>query len=143
MREDDPLTFVDTNILIYAHDRSAGHKHEVARDLIRSLWDSGRGCLSVQVLQEYYVNITRKVPHPLNVAEAADIVSDLSTWDVHTPTAADVLDAIRLAERYGITFWDAMILASAQSLGCEVVWSEDLNASQRYGSVQVLNPLAR
>ncbi|MBK6767449.1 MAG: PIN domain-containing protein [Ardenticatenales bacterium] len=142
MREDDPRTFVDTNILIYAHDRSAGHKHEVARDLIRSLWDSGRGCLSVQVLQEFYVNITRKVPHPLNVAEAADIVSDLSTWDVHTPTAADVLDAIRLAERYGITFWDAMILVSAQSLGCEVVWSEDLNASQRYGSVQVLNPLA-
>lgn len=143
MRVGDPRTFVDTNILIYAHDRSAGEKHIAARELIRSMWDDGRGCVSVQVLQEFFVNMTRKVPHPLDVTSAADIIADLATWDVHSPTASDVVDAIRLAGRYGITFWDAMILVSAQSLGCAVVWSEDLNATQRYGAVQVLNPLAR
>lgn len=139
----DPRTFVDTNILIYAHDRSAGTKHEIASELIRSLWESGNGSLSVQVLQEFFVNITRKVPRPLEVAMAAEIIADLATWDVHAPTAADVLDAIQMAGRYGITFWDSMILVSAQSLGCETVWSEDLSAGQRYGGVQVLNPLVR
>lgn len=143
MSDEVPRTFVDTNILVYAHDRTAGDKHLVARDAIRSLWASGSGCLSIQVLQEFVVTITCKVHHPLDGATAANLVTDLATWSVHSPSADDVLDAIRLSERYAVSFWDAMILVSAAALGCARVWSEDLNEGQRYGPTEVVNPLAR
>lgn len=141
MSDEIVRTFVDTNILIYAHDRSAGEKHHRSKALLRSLWDDGNGCLSMQVLQEFYVNITRKVPRPLRSDSAAEIVSDLATWELHCPTAADLRDAIRLEQRHSLSFWDAMILTSARALGCAVAWSEDLNPGQVYGDVRVVNPL--
>lgn len=140
MSEPDPRQFVDTNILIYAHDVSAGQKQARARQLIEDLWQSGMGCLSIQVLQEFYVNVTQKVTRPLPVEEAAQIVADLSAWEVHRPRAEDVLEAIRLQERYQVAFWDAMVVASAIALGCQTLWSEDLNAGQAYGQVQVQSP---
>ena len=140
MSEPSDLQFVDTNVLIYAHDLSARDKHARARDLIRELWQSGQGCLSVQVLQEFYVNVTGKVARPLAPEVAAQIVADLSAWQVHRPGVEDVLDAIALQIRYQISFWDAMIVASATQLGCSTIWSEDLNPGQMYDSVSVLNP---
>jgi predicted nucleic acid-binding protein len=134
------LQFVDTNILIYAHDRSAGPKHARARELIRQLWQSKEGCLSLQVLQELYVNITQKVANPLASETAAQIIADLSVWQIHTPGVEDVLDATRLQNRYSISFWDAMIIASAMQLGCATIWSEDLNPGQAYDRVAVRNP---
>lgn len=141
MSEVERRTFVDTNILVYAHDRSAGAKHDRARDLIQALWDDGTGCLSMQVLQEFYVNITRKVPKPLSPHSAAEIIADLAAWEVHTPIPKSLLDAIRLQQRYDLSFWDAMILTSARQLGCAIVWSEDLNDGQKYDDVVVVNPL--
>ncbi|UFP96468.1 PIN domain-containing protein [Gloeobacter morelensis] len=132
--------FVDTNILIYAHDRSAGQKYERARALVEQLWDNGNGCLSIQVLQEFYINMTRKVTHPLAPQPTARIIADLSSWSVHRPGVEDILQAIDLQERFAISFWDAMILASAQQLQCEVLWSEDLNTGQLYGQTRVCNP---
>ena len=140
MSESRHLQFVDTNILIYAHDISAGHKHTRAMDLIRELWDSGAGCLSVQVLQEFYVNVTQKVAKPLAPDAAARIIAELSVWQIHSPGAEDVLDAIRLQGRYQVSFWEAMILASAIQLGCQSIWSEDLNTGQVYDTVTVLTP---
>jgi len=140
MSEPSNLQFVDTNILIYAHDRSAGDKHTRARDLIRALWQSGEGCLSIQVLQEFYVNVTQKVPKPLTLTVAAQIIADLSVWQVHRPGVEDILDAIRLQGRYQISFWDAMIVSSAIQLGCQTIWSEDLNPGQVYDSVTVTSP---
>ena len=140
MSEPRDLQFVDTNILIYAHDRSAGDKHIRARDLIRALWQSGEGCLSVQVLQEFYVNVTQKVAKPLTLDVAAQIIADLGVWQVHRPGVDDILDAIRLQDRYQISFWDAMIVASAIQLGCRTLWSEDLNAGQVYDTVTVASP---
>jgi predicted nucleic acid-binding protein len=140
MSEPRELQFVDTNVLIYAHDRSAGDKHTRARDLIRALWQSGEGCLSVQVLQEFYVNVTQKVAKPLKADVAAQIVADLAVWQVHRPGVEDVLDAIRLQERYQTSFWDAMIVASAIQLGCHTIWSEDLRAGQVYDTVTVTSP---
>lgn len=134
--------FVDTNILVYAHDVSAGPKHDRAVELLESLWESRSGCLSVQVLQEFYVSITRKVAHPLDSSAAAQIVADLSVWRVHAPEAADVLAAIEIQRRYSVSFWDAMILQSATRLGCEIVWSEDLHPGQTYGGVRVADPFA-
>jgi len=140
MSEPKSLQFVDTNILIYAHDLSSGEKHTHARKLIQELWQSGEGCLSIQVLQEFYVNVTQKVPKPLAPEAAAQIIADLSVWQVHRPGVEDVLDAIRLQGRYQISFWDAMIIASAAQLGCHSLWSEDLNPGQVYDQVTVLSP---
>ena len=142
MSEGDPLQFVDTNVLIYAHDQSAGPKHERAKQLLRELWENRKGCLSVQVLQEFYINVTQKVPEPLAPEAAAQIIADLSTWQVHQPGAKDVLDAIILQGRHQLAFWDAMIIASAMAMGCEILWSEDLNPGQSYGTVAARNPFA-
>jgi predicted nucleic acid-binding protein len=108
--------------------------------LIRELWRTGEGCLSIQVLQEFYVNTTQKVAKPLEPEVAAQLIADLSVWQVHRPGVEDVLDAIRLQERHQISFWDAMIIASALQLGCQTIWSEDLNPGQVYGRVTVVNP---
>jgi len=132
--------FVDTNLFVYAHDESAGRKREIARDLISGLWESRSGCASVQVLQELFVNLTRKVPKPLCAREAAALIEDLSAWTVHSPGVRDVLYAIELHERTGVSFWDAMILTSARSLDCRVLYSEDLSAGQSYDDVLVVNP---
>lgn len=136
----NPLQFVDTNVLIYAHDRSAGAKHDRARALMVKLWEDRAGCLSIQVLQEFYVNATRKVAQPISPEQAAQIIADLAVWQVHQPEVSDVLEAIRLQASQQLSFWDAMILASARRLGCEVLWSEDLNTGQDYEGVVVRNP---
>ena len=142
MRDADTLQFVDTNVLIYAHDPSAGKKHKRARQLLAELWENQSGCLSIQILQEFYVNVTQKVPHPLAPEVAGQIISDLAVWHIHQPGVSDVLDAIRLQSRYQLAFWDAMMLASAAALGCKIVWSEDLNPAQPYDQVSVSNPFA-
>jgi len=132
--------FVDTNILLYAHDESAGDKHDRARALVEQLWESREGCLSVQVLQEFFVNVTRKIAKPLDAAMAKEIVADFSRWYLHVPGADDVLAAIGIHQRTGISFWDAMVIRSAAEIGCAVLYSEDLNAGQEYSGVRVENP---
>ncbi len=138
----DERTFVDTNIVVYAHDRSAGRKQEVASSLVDGLWTSGLGCLSVQVLQELFVTLTRKVPQPLSHDTAIELVTDFSRWDVHAPTAQDVIAAATVQRRHRLSFWDAMIIQSATALGCSVLYSEDLKSGQRYDGLTVVNPLA-
>jgi predicted nucleic acid-binding protein len=132
--------FVDTNVLVYAHDASAGIKRDQARSLLIDLWESGRGCISVQVLQEFFVTVTRKVPEPLDVGTAVAVISDLSRWRVHSPSPEDVVAAAELHGRHRVSFWDAMILRSAAALGCRIVYSEDLNHGQDHDGVGVFNP---
>jgi predicted nucleic acid-binding protein len=132
--------FIDTNILLYAHDTSAGFKHERARALLEQLWESRDGCLSIQILQEFFVNVTRKIPRPLEPTVAKEIIADLSRWHTHVPAADDVLGAIGLHQRTGISFWDAMMVRSATEIGCKVIYSEDLNHGQLYDGVPVEDP---
>jgi len=132
--------FVDTNVLVYAHDDSAGGKRDQARALVEQLWESRDGCLSVQVLQEFFVTVTRKIAKPLDAETAKAIVADLSRWHLHVPAADDVLAAIGIHQRTGNSFWDAMIVRSAAEIGCIVLYSEDLNAGQEYSGVSVENP---
>jgi predicted nucleic acid-binding protein len=132
--------FVDTNVLVYAHDVTAGDKHNRACSLVEELWETRQGSLSVQVLQEFSVTTTRKIPKPLEAPAAAQIIGDLAHWHVHAPAAGDVLAAIDIHQRTGASFWDAMILRSAQELGCQILYSEDLNAGQDYAGVEVRNP---
>jgi predicted nucleic acid-binding protein len=134
--------FIDTNILVYAHDTAAGEKRNVSRRLIHDLWMNGLGCVSIQVLQEFYSNITRKVRRPLAHETARRRILNLSQWLVHSPTSLDVLEAIDLHSDSHISFWDAMIVVSAKRLNCGVLWSEDLNDGQVIEGVTVRNPFA-
>ncbi|MGA9532487.1 MAG: PIN domain-containing protein [Anaerolineales bacterium] len=140
MSADEAPVFVDTNVFVYAFDLSAGEKRDRAHALLDRLWADGRGCLSVQVLQEFYVTVTQKVARPLEPEAAAVIVRDLSYWRIHAPVAEDVLGAVDLQQRQMASFWDAMILWSARQLGCSTIWSEDLSEGQDYDGVRVVNP---
>lgn len=133
--------FVDTNILLYAHDRSAGLKHERARQLVEQLWNSGEGVLSTQVLQELCINLRRKIARPLAVEEVRRLIQDYLSWEIVVNTPASVLQALEIEVRYQISFWDALVLQTAESSGAAVLYSEDLGAGQKYGAVQVVNPL--
>jgi predicted nucleic acid-binding protein len=132
--------FVDTNVLVYAFDGAAEEKHDAARALLQDLWQSRRGCLSLQVLQELYVTVTQKVKTPFSATEAAQIIEDLASWRVHAPTAGDVLEAIDLQVRYQLSFWDAMIVQSASSMGCGVLWTEDLSHGQKINQTVIRDP---
>lgn len=139
----DNRQYVDTNVLVYAHDTSAGEKHSRAKALVEKLWQSpGSGCLSIQVLQEFYVTVTQKIQKPLKPQTAAQIVEYLSNWHVHTPGCDDLLEAVKIQQRYEISFWDAMIIRSAEALNCQTIWSEDFSAGQFYGDVKVENPFS-
>jgi predicted nucleic acid-binding protein len=133
--------FVDTNILVYAHDRSAGVKHQRARLLLESLWDSDEGVLSTQVLQELCINLRRKVRHPLEFDEIRQLIRDYSSWEVVTNTPESVLQALDIEARYKTSFWDALILQAAGSSGASILYSEDLATGQSYGAIRIVNPL--
>jgi predicted nucleic acid-binding protein len=133
--------FVDTNILIYAHDNTTGIKYQRARKLLVQLWDSGLGVLSTQVLQELCFNLRRKAGNPLPVAKVRQLIREYSTWEVVTNTPESVLRALEIEMRYKISFWDALILQAAEDAGATILYSEDLASKQRYGSIQVVNPL--
>jgi predicted nucleic acid-binding protein len=133
--------FVDTNILVYAHDRSCGVKHQRARMLAEKLWDSGKGVVSTQVLQELCINLRRKAGNPLPMDEVRQLIREYSTWDVVTNTPESVLKALDVEVRYKVSFWDALILQAAEYAGASILYSEDLAAGQHYGAIQVVNPL--
>lgn len=133
--------FVDTNILMYAHDSTAGAQHDRAKVLLEQLWQKRTGAISTQVLQELAVNLRRKVATPLPAKAIQEVVADYLTWHVVVNDGAAILAALDLEERYRISFWDALIVQAAHSAGATVLYSEDLSDGQRYGSVLVENPL--
>jgi predicted nucleic acid-binding protein len=134
--------FVDTNILMYAHDRLAGAKHEKAKALVEKLWATRSGALSTQVLQELCVNIRRKTKHPPSAAETRDLVSDYLRWDVVVNTANSTVEALDVETRHQVSFWDALIIHAAHVAGATILYSEDLSDGQMYGSVRVVNPFS-
>jgi predicted nucleic acid-binding protein len=133
--------FVDTNVLIYAHDVDAGSKHETAKAVLRDLWRGRSGVLSTQVLQEFYVNVTRKIAKPLPKSSARAVVDSYVVWCVDT-TPAEIAAAFRIEDEAGIGFWDALIVAAARKAGAEQVLSEDLNPGQIIDGVRIVNPFA-
>lgn len=135
--------FVDTNILMYAHDKAAGVKHERAKALVEELWSDRSGVVSTQVLQELAVNLRRKVARPLDGRATREIVADYLTWQVVVNGGDSILEAIDLEGRYQVSFWDALVIHAAHLSGAEVLYSEDLSDGQVYGSVRVVNPLRR
>lgn len=133
--------FVDTNILMYAHDTSAGEKHVLAKALVQELWERRSGVLSTQVLQELVVNLRREAKKPLDADSAREIVSDYLSWHVVVNTGESILGAMEIESRYQVSFWDALVIQAAQASGAVILYSEDLADGQHYGGLQVKNPL--
>ena len=133
--------FVDTNILIYAHDTAAGAKHERAKALVEKLWRERTGVVSTQVLQELAVNLRRKAGKPLDTRATREVIVDYLTWQVVVNNGESILEALDLEQRYRISFWDALIVHAAEASGASVLYSEDLSNGQRYGAVEVVDPL--
>ena len=135
------VVFVDTNILVYAHDADAGVKRELAVEKLRQLWQTGTGRVSVQVLQEFYVNVTRKLTTTVARSTAREVVSAYGAWVREPTTAETVMRATDIAELAQISFWDALIVAAAEQVGAAQLLSEDLNEGQAIAGIKVINPL--
>ena len=132
--------FVDTNVLMYAHDSAAGEKHQHAKALVEELWETRVGVVSTQVLQELAVNLRRKAKKSLDAKATRDVVSDYLTWQIVVNGGDSILEALDLEAKYQISFWDALIVQAAHVSGAEVLYSEDLSDGQAYGAVRVINP---
>lgn len=132
--------FVDTNIIVYAYDRDAGKKYQIASKLVKDLWHSGLGVLSTQVLQEFFVTVTNKISSPLDIVKAAGIVKNLSKWNVIVNDVNILLAAIEIHEEHKFSFWDSMIIAAAIKGGAKALLSEDLSDNQEIEGLIIKNP---
>jgi predicted nucleic acid-binding protein len=139
---DEGLTFVDTNVLAYAHDRSETAKQPVAAALLESLWESRAGALSTQVLQEFYVVVTRKFRPPLPRRRARELVAAYGEWHLIEVDVPMILAASDLEERHRLSFWDGLIVAAARRAGATLLVSEDLQAGRRIAGMRIDNPFA-
>ncbi|MDE0189310.1 MAG: PIN domain-containing protein [bacterium] len=132
--------FVDTHVLVYARDASEPEKQPVAREWIDRLWRTRQGRLSVQVLNEYYVTVTRKLHPGMSMGDARADVRDLMSWNPTPVDAALLSRAWAVERRFGLQYWDALIVASAQWSGCRHLLTEDLQDGQELDGVLVMNP---
>lgn len=134
------LCFVDTNVLVYARDANQPAKQPRAAAWMAELWDLRCGRLSYQVLSEFYVTVTQKLKPGISPSVAREEIRNLASWK---PTLVDVVTlerAFALQDRFQVSWWDALILASAQLLGCRYLLSEDFQMGQRFDEVEVINP---
>lgn len=138
MKEDS--CFVDTNVLVYAHTLAEGEKYSIAKKLIDDLWQSRRGVLSTQVLQEFCYVLTRKIRPPVPSRSVAKLALNFVDWTMVAGSAQLAVSALELSDLYKVSYWDALIIGAAQSVNCSILYTEDLNNGQRFGSLRVVNP---
>jgi predicted nucleic acid-binding protein len=136
-------TFVDTNILVYAHDLDAGNKHLIAKKAVFDLWESRSGVLSTQVLQEFYVTLTRKISTPLKRPIVRRIVKNYTNWEVVLNDAGILIQASEIEETYNLSFWDALIVSAAYSRNIDTILTEDLNHGQYVEGILITNPFKK
>jgi predicted nucleic acid-binding protein len=137
MKEDK--VFLDTNILVYAYDVSAGRKHDLAGNIVADLWNLRTGILSIQVLQEFFITVTKKIPKPLDIKITRDIIRDFLLWEVIENDGELMLAAIDIQSKYGYTFGDSLIIAAAIKSGASVLLTEDLKHGQTIEDVVIKN----
>lgn len=135
--------FVDSNILVYAHDADAGPKQRIAAAQVRSLWEDHSGRISTQVLQEFYVTVTQKLAKPLAKGRAREIVRDYAQWVAAPTTPETVIRASEISEGWGFSFWDSLILAAAEEQDCSTLLTEDLKSGQTVAGIHIINPFLR
>ena len=133
-------TFFDTNVLVYLFDADAPEKQAGARESLETALERGTVVVSTQVLQEFFVTVTRKLARPLPVAEAEGALRRLMELAVVQVDPDMILAAAVSARRDRISFWDALILTAASAAGCAEVLSEDLQHGRSFGRVRVVNP---
>lgn len=132
--------FIDTNILVYGHDKDAGMKYQRAQKILTELWDNRNGALSVQVLQEFYVTMTRKMPNPMRPSQVRDIIRDYLSWHIEVSDPQSILTASRIEEKTKISFWDALIVAAASKAKAIKIFTEDLQSGQMIEGILIENP---
>ena len=133
--------FIDTNVLLYAYDRDAGEKHEIARDLIARCWENASGVISIQVLSEFFVRATRTGDSFVSLDEAESIVHNLArTWPVLIPDVPVVLEAIRGRKIHQLSYWDALIWSTAKQANISTIYTEDFQHGQAVEGVSFANP---
>ena len=134
------IVFVDTNILLYAEDRAHADKHRQARDWLRALWLRRCGRLSTQVLHEFYVNATRRLSPPMPAGDARAEVRRYQGWQPWAVDHATVESAWAIESRFGLHYWDALMVAAAHHQGCTLLLTEDLQHDQRIDGLRIVNP---
>ncbi|HEV2781919.1 MAG TPA: PIN domain-containing protein [Actinophytocola sp.] len=134
------LTFVDTNVLVYAHDPDEGPKHETAVAVLKELWRTGTGVLSTQVLQEFYSVVTRKRPKPMAEAEARERVAAYGEWCSMNTDPQLIVSASVIDELHSVEWWDALIIEGAMRSGATTLLSENTRDGRRFGLLTVRNP---
>jgi predicted nucleic acid-binding protein len=139
---DDRVTFVDTNVLVYAHDRSETRKQPIAQALLDVLWRTRSGVLSTQVLQELCVVTPRKFDPPMRRGAAREVVALYGEWPIVQVDVALILAASKLEERHAFSFWDALVVEAARRCGATRLLTEDLQAGRRIGGISIENPFA-
>jgi predicted nucleic acid-binding protein len=138
--DDQRLTFVDTNILVYAHDRGSERHNKIARGILGALWETGSGVLSTQVLQEFYAVVTRKLKRPMEKVVARRLVADYGEWCSVDTDPLLIVSASRLEEEHSLAFWDALVIEAALRAGAGVLLSEDLQDGRRFADLVIRNP---
>ncbi len=136
------LTFVDTNVLAYAHDASESVRQPLAVDVFEGLWRSRSGIVSTQVLSEFYVVATRKFSPPMVRREARSIVDTYAAWPVVLVDPTLIVAASALEERHHLSFWDALVIEAARRGGATRLVSEDLQTGRRIAGLVIENPFA-
>ena len=135
--------FVDTNLLVYAYDSSAGKKWKTSSEVLSLLWTHRTGVLSTQVIQELFVSLTQKVKNPILPRAAKEIISDLLRWPLVVNDGGNILRAVDLQIKYHFSFWDSLILQAAITSKSEFLLSEDFQDGQVIESVTILNPFLK
>jgi len=135
--------FLDTNVIVYAHDRSSGKKNTIAVEIMEYLWDRKKGVISVQVMQEFYVCVTTKILKPLPLKVARKILEYLLNWDLIINDEYITIKAIDLQEKYRFSFWDSLIVQSAIQSQAYTLFSEDLSDGQIIENVKIVNPFVQ
>lgn len=133
--------FVDANVLVYAHDVDEPIKQKIAKQILRELWLSKAGTLSMQVLQEFYSVSTRKLKTRVSKSTARLVVEEYSQWCIET-TPKEIAAAFRIQDTGNVNFWDALIVAAAVKSGATEILSEDMHGGQSIAGVRIVNPFA-
>ncbi len=134
------MIFLDTNILVYAYDLDEKSKRQTAKAILVDCWNNRSGIISTQVLQEFYVTLTRKLSSKLPATEARAVIRDFFPWSIYQIAPTDIAEASEIEDQYGYTFWDSLVITAARNASAEVLYSEDMQDGQKLGDLKIINP---
>ncbi len=139
----DGSYFIDTNVLVYANDSADVKKQATAIRLVTGGIRSGRGVISSQVLSEFWVTVTQKIQVPLDREKAENELENFRAMRIISIDYDTVRAAVHLQKRHQLSYWDALILSTAQIAGCRCIYSEDLNQGHKYGDLVIVDPFSK